>query len=103
MLSAASCNRGDLAGVVFFLQLPCMAISSFDYRGLSVADRLQLVGDIWDSIAEEANGAPDILPLTDEQKVELDRRLAQYDADPSTGVPMDAVLGRIRAKFRSSE
>ena len=80
-----------------------MATSWFDYRGLSVADRLQLVGDIWDSIAEEANGEPDILPLTDEQKVELDRRLAQYDSDPSTGVSMDDVLGRIRAKFRSSE
>lgn len=80
-----------------------MATSGFDYRGLSVADRLQLVGDIWDSIAEEANCAPDILPLTDEQKVELERRVAEYDADPSTGVPMDEVLGRIRSKFRSSE
>ena len=27
-----------------------------------MADRLQLVGDIWDSIAEEANATPDILP-----------------------------------------
>ena len=72
----------------------------FDYRGLSVDERLQLVGDIWDSIAEEANVNPDILPLTDAQKAELDRRIADYDADPSTGVPMDKALEGIRARFR---
>ena len=80
-----------------------MGNPAFDYRSLSVADRLQLVGDIWDSIAEEANAAPEVLPLTDEQKAELDRRLAEYDADPSTGVPMDEVLDRIRAQFRHPE
>ncbi|MBC7791459.1 MAG: addiction module protein [Anaerolineae bacterium] len=77
-----------------------MANPAFDYRGLGVADRLQLVGDIWDSIAEEANVSPDVLPLTDEQKAELDRRVAEYDADPSIGVPMDEVLDRIEAKLR---
>lgn len=80
-----------------------MGNPAFDHRSLSVADRLQLVGDIWDSIAEEANAAPEVLPLTDEQKAELDRRLAEYDADPSTGVPMDEVLDRIRAQFRRPE
>jgi putative addiction module component (TIGR02574 family) len=88
----------DLADSVFFIQLPRMGNPAFDYRSLSVAERLQLVGDIWDSIAEEANAA--VLPLTDEQKTELDRRLAEYDADPSIGVPMDEVLDRIRAKLR---
>lgn len=80
-----------------------MGNPAFDYRSLSVADRLQLVGDIWDSIAEEANDAPDLLPLTDEQKAELERRLAEYDADPSTGVPMDEALDRVRAKLRRSK
>lgn len=80
-----------------------MGNPAFGYRSLSVADRLQLVGDIWDSIAEEANTAPEVLPLTGEQKAELDRRLAEYDADPSTGVPMDEALGRTRAQFRRSK
>lgn len=80
-----------------------MGNPAFDYHSLSVADRLQLVGDIWDSIAEEANAAPELLPLTDDQKAELDRRVAEYDADPSTGAPMDEALGRIRARFRRSE
>ena len=80
-----------------------MGNPAFDYRSLSVADRLQLVGDIWDSIAEEANAAPEVLPLTDEQRAELDRRLTEYDADPTTGVPMDEALNRIRAQFRRPE
>jgi putative addiction module component (TIGR02574 family) len=79
-----------------------MGKPAFDYRSLSVDERLQLVGDIWDSIAEEANAAPDVLPLTDAQRAELDRRVAEYEADASTGVPMEDALARIRAKFRRS-
>lgn len=77
-----------------------MGKPAFDYRSLSVDKRLQLVGDIWDSIAEEATVKPDVLPLTDEQKAELDRRLAEYEADPSSAVPMDKALEDIRARFR---
>jgi len=90
----------DLARRSFSIQLPSMANPAFDYRQLSVADRLQLVGDIWDSIAEEANVSPDVLPLSDEQKAELDRRIAELDADPSVGVPIDEVIERVEAKLR---
>jgi hypothetical protein len=38
-----------------------MASASFDLR---VDARLKLVGDIWDSIAEEANVNPEVLPLS---------------------------------------
>lgn len=77
-----------------------MANPAFDYRSLSVAERLQLVGDIWDSIAEEANAAPELLPLTEAEKVELDRRLAEYESDPSTAIPLDEGLDRIRSRLR---
>lgn len=89
-----------LAGKVAVLQVPRMGHPAFDYRSLSVDERLQLVGDIWDSIAEEVNARPDVLPLSDAQKVELDRRIAEYDHDPSTGVPMEDALAGIRARFR---
>ena len=56
-----------------------MAIRIDEIKRLSVAERIQLVQDIWDSIAEE-NGA---LPLTESQRKELDRRVAEYDKDPS--------------------
>ena len=83
-------------------QLPYMGKPAFDYRSLSVDERLKLVGDIWDSIAEEANLSPAVLPLTEEQKAELDRRVAEYDADPSAGVLMEDALERIRARFHRS-
>lgn len=55
---------------------------AFNYRALPIEERLRLVEDIWDSIAEEANATPDVLPLTDAQCAELDRRIADADAHP---------------------
>ncbi|MCO6454382.1 MAG: addiction module protein [Pirellulaceae bacterium] len=46
-------------------------------REMPVADRLALVEQIWDSIVEDEAG----FELTDKQKAELDRRLAQRAAD----------------------
>jgi putative addiction module component (TIGR02574 family) len=51
-----------------------MSISSDELRELSVAERLELIETIWDSIIDE----PDSLPLTDAQRQELDRRLDSY-------------------------
>jgi len=48
---------------------------------LSVAERIQLVEDIWDSIS----ASPEMLPVTAAQKKELDSRLADYRANPTTG------------------
>ncbi len=45
-----------------------------DILQLSVAERLQIVQDIWDSIAEN----PDELPLTESEKLKLDKRLKSY-------------------------
>ena len=53
-----------------------------DILQLSISERIQLVEDIWDSIAV----VPDNVPLTEEQKAELDRRLESYQANPSKGV-----------------
>ena len=48
---------------------------------LSVAERIELVEAIWDSIAD----APENLPVTAAQKRELDRRLAEYQKNPKAG------------------
>jgi len=62
-------------------------------RQLSVAERLQLVEDLWDSIAQDA---PDeALPMTPELAAELDRRIAEYERDPSAGQSWEAVRARI--------
>lgn len=76
-----------------------MANPAFDYRSLSFADRLELVGDIWDSIAEEANASAEFLPMTDERKAELDRRIATLDSDPGSSLSMDEALARIRSRI----
>ena len=59
---------------------------------LSVAERIQLVQDIWDSIW----ATPESLELTKAQCLELDRRLQNYRQDPESSVPWDEVKQRIR-------
>ena len=49
-----------------------------DIHRLSIVERIQLVEDIWDSIA----APPDALPLTDAQRQELDRRLDAKQPSP---------------------
>jgi len=61
-------------------------------RSLSVDDRLTLVEAIWDSIAAEQEQ----LPLTDEQRAELDIRIADMEADPQGGSSWEEVKARLR-------
>ena len=48
-----------------------------ELHNLSIDERIRLVEDIWDSIAADQG----VLPLTDEQKAELDQRLDIYELD----------------------
>lgn len=59
---------------------------------LPVEERVQLVDAIWDSIA----AVPEALPLTQWQREELDRRLAEFEADPEAGSTLEEVFARIR-------
>ena len=63
-----------------------------EYLKLSVSERLQLVEDIWDSIAAEA---PDTVGLSQAQKTELYRRVAAHRVDPSTAVPWEQVRAKL--------
>ena len=47
---------------------------SQELLNLSVAERIELVEDLWDSIVQR----PDELAVTEAQKAELERRLARY-------------------------
>ena len=62
---------------------------------LPVEERIKLVEDLWDSIAADQLA----LPLTIEQKAELDRRLNAYETDKSPGHPAIEVLADIRCKL----
>mgnify|MGYP001557731641 CR=1 FL=1 len=65
-----------------------------DVLNLSVSERIQLVEDIWDTIAE----VPEEVGLTDDLKAELDRRLDAYHQDPNEGSPWGMVRERIKAR-----
>ena len=56
-------------------------------RQLSVQDQLELVAVLRDDIAKR-NVVP---PPTGAQKAELDRRLADHEANPDDAVPWDEV------------
>jgi putative addiction module component (TIGR02574 family) len=59
-----------------------MDISIDELRRLPIPERLELLADLWDSIAADASE----LQLTPSQAEELDRRLAAHEAAPSEGV-----------------
>ncbi len=62
---------------------------------LTVNERIRLVEDIWDSIAIEQHA----LPISDEQRRELDRRLETYRLSGDPGVLAVEVIERIRAEL----
>ncbi|MGH9623584.1 MAG: addiction module protein [Bryobacteraceae bacterium] len=63
-----------------------------DFRNLSVAERIQLVEDIWDSIAIEGSEA---VQLSEAQRQELQRRVQAHDADPSSAVSWEQVRAEL--------
>jgi putative addiction module component (TIGR02574 family) len=66
-------------------------ISMPEIQKLSVSERLDLLENIWESLTLE-----DAIPeLTDQQKLEIDRRLAAHDADPSQGHSWNEVRERL--------
>jgi putative addiction module component (TIGR02574 family) len=59
---------------------------------LTIAERIQLVEDIWDSVA----AFPEAIPLTDAQKEELDRRMQAYAQNPNEGISWDELKDKLR-------
>ncbi|MGD2118435.1 MAG: addiction module protein [Chromatiales bacterium] len=60
-------------------------------RELSPSEKILLAEELWDSVAADEQ----LLPLTAEQKKELDARLASYSADPEAGDSWENVRERI--------
>jgi putative addiction module component (TIGR02574 family) len=63
---------------------------------LTPAERIELAMDLWDSIPPNSDNW---LPLTDEQKAELDRRLAEHERNPSRARPWEEVQARLSERF----
>ena len=75
-----------------------MSDAAVKIEGLSPDERLDLPERLWDSLARR----PADVPVTPEQREELDRRLDELDRDiqegGELGVPWDEVLRQIRAR-----
>lgn len=62
-----------------------------DIKKLSVAERIRIIEDIWDSISTSGEE----LPITDEQKKELDLRLEAHKNNPENGKSWEEVRDNI--------
>ncbi|MHB8455005.1 MAG: addiction module protein [Acidiferrobacterales bacterium] len=62
---------------------------------LPLQERVKLVEDLWDSIAADQQA----LPLTAEQRAELDRRLDLYEVDQEPGRLATDVVAEIRRRL----
>jgi putative addiction module component (TIGR02574 family) len=58
---------------------------------MTIPERIQLVADIWDSIAAH----PESVPITDAQREELNKRLDSYYRNPLQTIPWEEVKKRI--------
>lgn len=62
-----------------------------EIKKLSVAERIMIVEEIWDSIAADQES----IEVTEAQRNELDRRLDGYQASPEGGCSWDEVKQRV--------
>lgn len=65
-----------------------------DFDELSIDQQIQHVQDLWERIAAH----PERVPLTDAQRAELRRRLAQHRRNPEDGESWDVIRERLLAK-----
>lgn len=64
---------------------------------LSLDERVVLAHELLESVAAEAKPGS---MLTEAQKRELDRRLADLDANPDDGIPWEQVKANMQARIR---
>jgi putative addiction module component (TIGR02574 family) len=65
-----------------------------EITALSVSDRIRIVQAIWDSIAEEQV----YTDLTTAQQQELDRRIADYEANPDDVLTWEEIKASIKRR-----
>jgi putative addiction module component (TIGR02574 family) len=65
-----------------------------DILTLSVADRLRLLGEIWDSLA----ATPEAIRVTDAQRKELARRRRAHARNPSAAKPWEEVRAKLERR-----
>jgi putative addiction module component (TIGR02574 family) len=64
-----------------------------EIRKLTVDERLDLIGDIWETLDDDDG----VDPLTDSQRKMLDERFEAHRRAPETSVPWEEVRARLFA------
>lgn len=72
-----------------------MNMNSTSVFDLSKSEKLQLVEDLWDDLAATSED----VPVQEWQKIELDRRKANLQSQPSTGISWEDVKRNIRNRY----
>jgi putative addiction module component (TIGR02574 family) len=70
-------------------------ITASDLLHLSLAERIQLVEDLWDTVAAETASHPSRFPVSDAQRAELLRRSEAHHRNPGEAVSLDDALDEI--------
>jgi putative addiction module component (TIGR02574 family) len=65
-----------------------------ELRKLSVEERLQLVGDLWDSIDEDT--IANSFPTDPEFIAELERRFEEMERDPHASISVEKLISTLR-------
>lgn len=60
---------------------------------LPESERAEIAITLWDSVTESADVT--VLPLSVEQKAELERRLAEHERDPGSAIAWDEARRRL--------
>jgi putative addiction module component (TIGR02574 family) len=71
-------------------------LKSLGIDQLGVDERLALIEALWDSIS----GDESAIPVTEAQRAELDRRLADHEANPDDVVPWDEVRASLSQRLK---
>jgi putative addiction module component (TIGR02574 family) len=70
-------------------------ISVSDLLHLSVDERIRLMEDLWDSVADEVALHPDALRVSEAQRLELLRRSDAHRLSPGATMDLDESLNEI--------
>lgn len=72
-----------------------MSWPAFDIHKLSLEERLDLIEELWESLSLDQRES---LPITDDQRDELDRRLDLLDKEGPVGISPEELTDRIKRR-----
>jgi putative addiction module component (TIGR02574 family) len=64
---------------------------------LPATERLELIEALWDSLDAESANLP---PISKELQEELERRMAEHEADPSSALDWEDVRRDLQARYK---